>query len=149
MSKFTERAQRKKIVAKIVMLGDGAVGKTALVRRFMKQSFDGAYKITMGLDLSLKEINLPETTVGIQLWDMGGQVAFRSLRSRFYQGSRCAVLVYDVTRPQTFENLDEWRQELKENIQEEIPFVVLGNKNDLQDLILVSEEDEKNWAENA
>ncbi|MFX1514366.1 MAG: Rab family GTPase [Promethearchaeota archaeon] len=146
MWKHSDKSKHKRIIAKIVMLGDGAVGKTALVQRFVKQSFGGKYKATMGLDLSLKEITYPEVNVGIQLWDMGGQIAFKPLRSRFYRGAQGAVLVYDITRPQTFHNLESWRKELEENLNSQIPFILLGNKCDLHEMELVSTLEEKSWA---
>ncbi len=127
------------------MLGDPAVGKTSLVQRFVHHSFGGHYKITMGLDLSIKEVNFPEETVRMQLWDMGGQAAFKALRSRFYTGTRAAIMVYDATRPQTFQNLNTWLEELQTNSQTSVPFVVLGNKSDLLDFAAVNDEDINGW----
>ncbi len=149
MSSRINEPSNKILLVKVVMLGDAAVGKTSLVQRFVRNSFGGRYKRTMGLDLSIKEVNLPQATVKIQLWDMGGQISFKPLRLRFYGGARGAVLVYDATRPATFHNLQIWLQELENNVPTRIPFVVLGNKSDLGELCVVSEEDEKFWAEKA
>ncbi len=140
------RKDSKVLMVKVVMLGDPAVGKTSLVQRFVRESFGGKYKATMGLDLSIKEVTLPQSTVKIQLWDLGGQLAFQALRQRFYGGTRGAMLVYDATRPATFHNLQIWLQELENNVPTKVPFVVLGNKSDLGELCVVSDEDENFWA---
>ncbi|MFX0205892.1 MAG: GTP-binding protein, partial [Candidatus Hodarchaeota archaeon] len=105
-----------------------------------------SYKATMGLDLSLKEIEFPNTKVRMQLWDMAGTLAFKQIRLRFYGGAKGALLVYDATRPSTFENLEIWLRELEENVQTQIPFIILGNKSDLEDLCVVTEEEEKKLA---
>ncbi|MFX0205893.1 MAG: Rab family GTPase [Candidatus Hodarchaeota archaeon] len=146
MSSRINEPSSKVLLVKVVMLGDAAVGKTSLVQRFVRESFGGRYKRTMGLDLSIKEVILPQATVKIQLWDMGGQISFKPLRLRFYGGARGAMLVYDATRPSTFHNLQIWLQELEANVPTQIPFIILGNKSDLGELCVVSEEDEIFWA---
>ncbi|MFX1511190.1 MAG: Rab family GTPase [Promethearchaeota archaeon] len=143
----TRNKESKVLMVKVVMLGEPAVGKTSLVQRFVRESFGGRYQATMGLDLSLKEVDLSQGTVKIQLWDLGGQLAFKTLRQRFYSGTRGAMLVYDVTRPSTLHNLQIWLQELQTNVPTKTPFVVLGNKSDLGDMCVVNEKDEKSWAE--
>ncbi|MFX1511192.1 MAG: Rab family GTPase [Promethearchaeota archaeon] len=136
----------KVLMIKAVLLGDAAVGKTSLVQRFVRESFGGRYQATMGLDLSIKEVVLPQGTVRLQLWDMGGQLAFKTIRLRFYGGTRGALLVYDTTRPKTFQNLQLWLQELEDNVNYPVPFIVLGNKSDLGDMCVISEEEEEKWA---
>ncbi len=127
------------------MLGDTAVGKTALIQQFVNKTFSGSYKATMGLDISLKEVEVHGMTVRLQLWDMGGQDSFISLRGRYFSGARGAILVYDTTRPSTFNDLQRWLQELKNNVPRRIPFIILGNKTDLTELVVISEEEEKTW----
>ncbi|MFX1511191.1 MAG: Rab family GTPase [Promethearchaeota archaeon] len=146
MSSRINEGSSKVLLVKVVMLGDPAVGKTSLVQRFVLDSFGGRYKRTMGLDLSIKEVTLPQATISIQLRDMGGQISFKPLRLRFYNGTRGAMLVYDATRPSTFDNLEIWLQELENNVITEVPFVVLGNKSDLGELCVISEEEETSWA---
>ncbi|MFX1513191.1 MAG: Rab family GTPase [Promethearchaeota archaeon] len=139
-------SKNKILLVKIIMLGDMAVGKTALIQRFVKQTFSRSYKSTMGLDISLKEVKVYDSLIRLQLWDLAGQVTFKSIRPKFYNGTRGAILVYDATRPATFHDLQYWLQELKAHVPVRIPFIVIGNKIDLQDLVLVTEEDEKFWA---
>ncbi len=145
----TNDRNSKVLMIKVVLLGDPAVGKTSLIQRFVHHSFSGSYKATLGLDLSLKEIKFPRATVKLQLWDMGGQSATKSLRLRFYKGTRGALLVYDTTRRKTFQNLQIWLQELEDNVPIPVPFIVLGNKGDLKELGAVTEEEENSWANNA
>lgn len=120
---------------KIVMLGDGAVGKTALTTRFTQDHFDADYKRTIGSDFAVKRLVLPgrDSHVTLQVWDLAGQPRFEIVRQSFYRGARGALLVYDVTRRRTFLNLDRWRKEAYDNTGREIPVVVVANKVDLEE----------------
>ncbi len=98
---------------KLVALGDGAVGKTSCIRRYVDNSFSEHYVTTIGTTFSVKtvEAKLPDGTVvnaRIVLWDLGGQPSYAELRRRYMAGSSMAIIVYDVTRPQTFLNVGEW-----------------------------------------
>ncbi|TFF94407.1 GTP-binding protein [Candidatus Thorarchaeota archaeon] len=134
---------------KIVMLGDGAVGKTALTTRFTQDHFDADYKRTIGSDFAVKRLVLPErdSNVTLQVWDLAGQPRFEIVRQSFYRGARGALLVYDVTRRRTFLNLDRWRTEAYKNTGREIPVVVVANKVDLEDSRVVQTEMGKQYAE--
>ncbi len=134
-------------IAKIIMLGDAAVGKTSLVQRFVHKAFKRSYKATLGLDLSFYDVEVEENNiVRLQIWDVAGQRAFKRMRERFYEGTAGAVLVYDITRPPTFQNLPLWLNELN-NITGSIPFAVVGNKLDLVEMISTEEAEEIKWAE--
>jgi small GTP-binding protein len=118
-------------VLKVVVAGDGTVGKTSLVRRFCEGKFEQTRVATIGVDFQTKLVELPERTVKLSIWDMAGQDRFQVIRTGFYRGSRAAALVFDVTAPETFANLERWRQEIIEVVPQQ-PFVVVGNKTDLQ-----------------
>lgn len=118
-------------VLKVVVAGNGAVGKTSLIRRFCEGKFEMTRVATIGVDFQTQTVALPEKTVKLSIWDMAGQDRFQVIRSGFYRGSRAAALVYDVTEPESFNSLVKWRQEILEAIQQE-PFVVVGNKIDLE-----------------
>lgn len=118
-------------VLKVVVAGDGTVGKTSLVRRFCEGKFDLARVATIGVDFQTKVVELPERTVKLSIWDMAGQDRFQVIRSGFYRGSRAAALVYDVTAPESFSSLERWRNEISEIVPQQ-PFVVVGNKIDLE-----------------
>jgi small GTP-binding protein len=118
-------------VLKVVVAGDGTVGKTSLVRRFCEGKFEETRVATIGVDFQTKLVELPARTVKLSIWDMAGQDRFQVIRTGFYRGSRAAALVFDVTAPETFANLARWRQEIIEVVPQQ-PFVVVGNKVDLE-----------------
>jgi len=118
-------------VLKVVVAGDGTVGKTSLVRRFCEGKFEMTRVATIGVDFQTKLVELPERTVKLSIWDMAGQDRFQVIRAGFYRGSRAAALVFDVTSPESFANLERWRQEIIEVVPLQ-PFVVVGNKTDLE-----------------
>ena len=133
---------------KITMLGDGAVGKTALTIRFTEGGFEADYKRTIGADFALKEIELKDldTNVTCIVWDLAGQPRFESVRQGFYRGARGGLLVYDVTRRRTFLNIDNWKNECFANLGKPIPLIVVANKVDLEDSRVVSREEGEEYA---
>jgi small GTP-binding protein len=133
---------------KIVMLGDGAVGKTALTIRFTGGGFEADYKRTIGADFALKEIEIKDldTNVTCIVWDLAGQPRFESVRQGFYRGARGGLLVYDVTRRRTFLNVDNWKNECFANLGNPIPLIVVANKVDLDGSRVVSREEGEEYA---
>ncbi|MCK5238586.1 MAG: GTP-binding protein [Candidatus Thorarchaeota archaeon] len=133
---------------KVVMLGDGAVGKTAITTRFTQEFFDSDYKRTIGSDFAIKKIELPDidTNVTLQVWDLAGQPRFEVVRQGFYRGARGGLLVYDVTRRRTFLNIQNWKEECFKNVDREMPLIVVANKVDLTDSRIVSTEEGESWA---
>jgi small GTP-binding protein len=117
-------------VLKVVIVGDGNVGKTSLVRRYCEGMFSASRVATIGVDFQTKLVRLEEIEVKLSLWDMAGQDRFQSVRAGFYKGSRAAAMIYDVTDPVTLANLARWRQELA-GVNPMPPVVVVGNKTDL------------------
>lgn len=134
---------------KIVMLGDGAVGKTALTVRFTEDHFDSDYKRTIGSDFAVKRLQVADrdSNVTIQVWDLAGQPRFEIVRQSFYRGSRGGLLLFDVTRRRTFINLDRWRDEAFDSIGQPVPVVIVANKVDLVDSRVVSIEEGQQYAE--
>eukprot|EP00041_Stephanoeca_diplocostata_P006925 m.95883 g.95883 ORF g.95883 m.95883 type:complete len:207 (-) comp16621_c1_seq1:358-978(-) len=128
-------ASRKKVLLKVIILGDSGVGKTSLMNRYVNNKFSNQYKATIGADFLTKEVMVDERLVTMQIWDTAGQERFQSLGVAFYRGADCCVLVFDVTVAKTFETLDSWRDEFliqaSPRDPENFPFVVLGNKIDL------------------
>lgn len=121
-------------IAKIVLLGDGAVGKTALRNNFMGEGFSSNYLMTLGADMSSKLVN--ELDLKFQLWDMAGQPKFKDIRGPYYNGSSGAILVYDVTRNDSYENVTKWLMEIHRNLPKKpISVVLLGNKSDLRGIV--------------
>jgi small GTP-binding protein len=117
----------------MTLLGDGAVGKTALCSRFMEKVFLGEYLMTLGTDVTLKTISVGKRQIQLQIWDIAGQPFFESIRESYYRGALGALFVFDVTRPETLQNGRNWIRELwKHSGKGEIPVVILGNKVDLR-----------------
>ncbi|CAM4802054.1 unnamed protein product [Rotaria magnacalcarata] len=140
-------AGRKKVLLKVIILGDSGVGKTSLMGQFVSHKFSSQYKATIGADFLTKEVQIDDRLVTMQIWDTAGQERFQSLGVAFYRGADCCILVYDVTSPTSFRSLDSWRDEFL--IQagprdpENFPFVI-GNKTDL-DNRMVTARKAQNW----
>lgn len=109
-------------------------GKTSILRRFVHDTFSGQYKSTIGVDFALKVIEHGEDTIiSLQLWDIAGQERFSNITRAYYKGAVGAFLVYDVTRPKTFENVLKWKHDIDEKVQlsydrGNIPIILLANK---------------------
>jgi len=118
------------IEAKIVILGDTGVGKTSIVLQYVENRFNVMSSPTIGASFLSKTMWIDGVRCRLQLWDTAGQERFRSLAPMYYRGAAAAVLVYDVTSPETFKKVKEWVKELRTNVFEEITLVVVGNQVD-------------------
>ncbi|PVI04270.1 hypothetical protein DM02DRAFT_611686 [Periconia macrospinosa] len=130
-------ATRKKVLLKVIILGDSGVGKTSLMNQYVNKKFSASYKATIGADFLTKEVLVDDRLVTMQLWDTAGQERFQSLGVAFYRGADCCVLVYDVNNSKSFDTLDSWRDEFLVQASpmdpENFPFVVIGNKIDVEE----------------
>jgi len=132
---------RKKVLLKVIILGDSSVGKTSLMNMYVNRKFNNQYKATIGADFLTKEVlvnhNGDQRLVTMQIWDTAGQERFQSLGVAFYRGADACILVFDLTSKKSFDNLDTWREEFLvqsgPSDSANFPFVVLGNKVDLRD----------------
>lgn len=116
---------------KIVTLGDGTVGKTTLRTRFMGQGFQKLYNMTIGADFSVKRVSHQGDTYVAQIWDIAGQLRFEAIRSMYLKNTDGAMLIFDLTRPKSFESIPRWIEELTSNNEDRImPMVLIGNKSD-------------------
>ena len=149
MSKSVEEKEKERqYEIKIVLLGDPAVGKSSLVQRFCVGKFEDKYKITIGGAYLQKEVKLKNGDIlKLHIWDTGGQEKFRSMASLYYKDAVAAILVYDVSNPETLESLDYWINELNNNADNKnIIFSIAGNKCDLpNDMKKVSSSEGKNF----
>ena len=129
---------------KILLTGAAAVGKTSLVQRFIKNRFAANYKLTVGVDILTKDVEFrPGEVATLSIWDIGGQQRFEFIRSTFYKGAAGALLVFDLTRDQTYQETRKWLAEIRQFAGENIPFVLIGNKLDLiEDVGVVIDRDE-------
>lgn len=128
---------QKKCFVKVVAIGDSGVGKTSLIQMFEQAKFTDNFKPTIGADFSNKEIDIDGKVVTLQIWDTAGQERYQSLGTAFYRGADCAFLVYDITNRWSFENLPNWKasflQKSMVTAPESFPFMVIGNKADLEE----------------
>ena len=136
-----------KYIIKICLLGEANVGKTSLVYRFIENKFRENYKSTLGVNLLKKDMEIKQYgDVSAQLWDLGGQESFRSLRKLYLEGANGALLVFDMTSKKTFEKLNDWVQDFRD-AREEAPIILIGNKSDLEKQIKITERDSKEYAD--
>ena len=119
-------------VLKIIVIGPGGVGKSSIIRRFVKNEFSFDYKFTIGVEINSKLVEFERDSFALlTIWDIGGQKRFKILRRNFYEGTYGALVVFDLSRPQTFSKMKEWLSDLNVIIEEKVPIVILGNKSDL------------------
>lgn len=132
---------------KIVLIGDSAVGKSNLLSRFTRNEFSLESKSTIGVEFATRTLQVEGRNIKAQIWDTAGQERYRAITSAYYRGALGALLVYDVTKPVTFENIGRWLKELRNHADSNIVIMLIGNKTDLEHLRAVNTEDAQSYAE--
>ncbi|KAM1120493.1 hypothetical protein ACFX13_045344 [Malus domestica] len=132
---------------KVVLIGDSGVGKSNLLSRFTRNEFCLESKSTIGVEFATRTLQVEGRTVKAQIWDTAGQERYRAITSAYYRGALGALLVYDVTKPTTFENVSRWLKELRDHADANIVIMMIGNKTDLKHLRAVATEDAQGYAE--
>lgn len=124
---------------KLVVVGDPSVGKTSLIRRYANKKFEESYLPTIGADFTIKQIDLKEgkstRQVMLQIWDMGGQRMFERIKEHYLIGANAGLVVFDVTRRETLDNLDNWLKDIDVHCGK-IPCLIIANKSDLADRVI-------------
>ncbi|MHA2391950.1 MAG: Rab family GTPase [Promethearchaeota archaeon] len=133
-----------KWVIKITLLGEKNVGKTSLVYRFIENKFRENYKATLGVNLLKKDLDI-NGGVSAQIWDLGGQESFRSLRRLYLEGANGGLVIFDLTDRESFDKLSDWINSFKEARGEQ-PLVLLGNKSDLENQIKITNAEASQFA---
>ena len=123
---------------KIIVLGDCAVGKSNILSKYNKNIFNKSSKSTIGVELFTKFYKYENKIIKVNIWDTAGQERFTSMITTYYKGAKGALLVYDITRRNTFNNIDNWLKELIAINSDKISIMLIGNKNDLSLLRRVS-----------
>ena len=134
---------------KIVLVGDAGTGKTCIISRFVNERFDKSQMTTACPSFCTKEMKYPKykKIINLDIWDTAGQEIYRSISKLFYKGASIGILVYDITSLKSFESIKEyWYKELKDNTDNNISFMLVGNKADLFEKEQVSEADAKEYA---
>ncbi|XP_024982746.1 ras-related protein RABA1c [Cynara cardunculus var. scolymus] len=132
---------------KVVLIGDSGVGKSNLLSRFTRNEFSLESKSTIGVEFATRSLNVDSKVIKAQIWDTAGQERYRAITSAYYRGAVGALLVFDVTRHATFENVERWLKELRDHTDPNIVVMLIGNKSDLRHLVAVSTDDGKSFAE--
>ncbi|KAH1204350.1 Ras-related protein RABA2a [Glycine max] len=146
---------------KVVLIGDSGVGKSNLLSRFTRNEFCLESKSTIGVEFATRTlqggngiampmalvVSVEGRTVKAQIWDTAGQERYRAITSAYYRGALGALLVYDVTKPTTFENVSRWLKELRDHADANIVIMLIGNKTDLKHLRAVATEDAQGYSE--
>jgi small GTP-binding protein len=133
-------------ILKICLLGDAGVGKTSLVYRFIENKFRENYKSTLGVNLLKKDLTFDKYGgVSAQIWDLGGQESFKSLRKLYLEGANGALIIFDTTKRKTFEKVNEWAQSFRES-RGNRPLLLIGNKIDLAESQKVDQNEAKDYA---
>eukprot|EP01083_Nonionella_stella_P198000 727417_1 len=126
----------KKVLLKIIILGESGVGKTALLHKYVMNKFIEEHKATIGADFLTKDITIGDKLITLQIWDTAGQERFQSLGNAFYRGADACILVYDITNQQSFNRIETWRNNFLHQSNpdnpESFPFLLCGNKSDLE-----------------
>ena len=143
-----EEAEDDYNLYKILVLGDTSVGKSCLLLRFCDNSFQEAHLTTIGLDFRLKTINLKDDRkVKIQIWDTAGEDRFRSITRNYYKGAKGILLIFDVTDKETFTHVRDWIERIHEESPEGITICLVGNKIDMNESRVISNEEGKKIAD--
>ncbi|NP_001089868.1 uncharacterized protein LOC734934 [Xenopus laevis] len=120
-------------VFKVVLIGESGVGKTNLLSRFTRNEFSHDSRTTIGVEFSTRTLTVDGHLVKSQIWDTAGLERYRAITSAYYRGAVGALLVYDITKHQSYENVDRWLKELYDHADASIVVMLVGNKCDLKD----------------
>ena len=129
----------------IITLGESSVGKSSIINRYVENNFDYNFVSTLGVDFRKKIININGENIRLKIWDTAGQEKFRSIQKQYYRNSDGILLVFDVTKFDTFNVLEEWINSIKNQTSNDIIVVLVGNKIDLNNKV-ISDDDIKNFA---
>ncbi|RDE14227.1 MAG: hypothetical protein C4K49_07830 [Candidatus Thorarchaeota archaeon] len=120
-------------IFKVVLIGDGAVGKTSLRKRYLGEGFVASHMATLGVDFAQKRLELNGVQVRLIIWDLAGQPSYEKVRRHYYLGSHGIILVYSVVNRESFDNASKWLVEAYKYMGQLPPTAVLGNKTDLRE----------------
>jgi small GTP-binding protein len=132
---------------KVVLIGDSGVGKSNLLSRFTRNEFNLESKSTIGVEFATRSIQVDGKTIKAQIWDTAGQERYRAITSAYYRGAVGALLVYDIAKHLTYENVERWLKELRDHADQNIVIMLVGNKSDLRHLRAVPTDEAKAFAE--
>ena len=133
-------SEEYEMMIKVILIGDSGVGKTNIMSKFLKNQFMENSKATVGVEFGSKLFDHQGHKIKAQIWDTAGQEKYKAITAAYYKGSKGALVVYDITRKDTFANVERWVNDLKATGDPKITIILLGNKSDLDDKRQVSKE---------
>ena len=133
--------ENTEMIFKIILIGDTATGKTNILSKYINNKFETDSKATIGVELSFKTFNINNDKVTAQIWDTAGQERYKSMTKAYFKGALGALVVYDITKKSTFENIDKWILDLKSCADEKVSIILIGNKCDLESSREISKEE--------
>ena len=122
----------------ILLVGDANVGKTSILLKYTENFFPNQYQATIGVEYKMKIIKLNNMNIKLQIWDTAGQERYKSIAKNFFHSANGVFLVFDITNKQSFENLNKWIEDVKENSPKDCKYIIIGNKSDLSDQRTIS-----------
>ncbi|KAL5073270.1 hypothetical protein RYX36_012254 [Vicia faba] len=144
---YGDANQRIDYVFKVVLIGDSTVGKSQILARFSRNEFSLDSKSTIRVEFQTRTLVIDHKTVKAQIWDTAGQERYRAVASAYYRGAVGAMLVYNITKRQTFDHIPRWREELRNHADKNIVIILVRNKSDLENQRDAPTEDAKEFAE--
>eukprot|EP00047_Mylnosiga_fluctuans_P020496 m.92984 g.92984 ORF g.92984 m.92984 type:complete len:219 (+) comp8526_c0_seq3:181-837(+) len=131
---------------KYIIIGDSAVGKSCLLLQFTDKRFQPVHDLTIGVEFGARMITIDGKQIKLQVWDTAGQESFRSITRSYYRGAAGALLVYDITRRETFDHLATWLEDARKNSGNSMSIILVGNKLDLESKRVVTREEGEQFA---
>ena len=131
---------------KYIIIGDTGVGKSCLLLQFTDKRFQPVHDLTIGVEFGARMISIDNKNIKLQIWDTAGQESFRSITRSYYRGAAGALLVYDITRRETFNHLTRWLEEARQNANSNMVIMLIGNKSDLDHRRAVTTEEGDRFA---
>lgn len=131
---------------KYIIIGDTGVGKSCLLLQFTDKRFQPVHDLTIGVEFGARMINIDSKQIKLQIWDTAGQESFRSITRSYYRGAAGALLVYDITRRDTFNHLASWLEDARQHANPSMTIMLIGNKSDLSHKREVSTEEGERFA---
>ena len=146
-NKKSALAEEYDLMFKILLLGDSGVGKSSLLLRYTKNEFISDMRSTIGVEFALKYITIDNYQLKIQIWDTAGMERYRSITNAYYKGAKGVIVLYDICRKKSFENVDKWIDDFKSKADDDAVIILIGNKSDLDDKREVSKEEGESKAQ--
>jgi small GTP-binding protein len=134
------------MIFKLVLIGDSGVGKSNILTRFIDNKFNLESKATVGVEFGTKIFDVNKTKIKAQIWDTAGQERYKAITGAYYKGAKGALLVFDLSRKETFDSVDRWVPDLRASADEKVTIILIGNKCDLKERRQVTEEEAQNKA---